>query len=30
MITIELKFSPRSLEDLYRIYETSYKNDDLG
>ncbi|CAD8124597.1 unnamed protein product [Paramecium sonneborni] len=30
MITIELKFNPRSLEDLYRIYETSYQSDELA
>ncbi|CAD8106348.1 unnamed protein product [Paramecium primaurelia] len=29
VITIALKFNPRSLEDLYRIYELSYRNNDI-
>lgn len=30
MITIETKFNPRSLGELFRIYQWSYSNDDLG
>ncbi|CAD8092608.1 unnamed protein product [Paramecium primaurelia] len=30
MITIELKFNTRSLEDLFKIYESSYRRDELG